>query len=253
MMSSTGLALIAFACLCGGISLGMILRRIVPDPHLKDESKDAIRASIALIATLAALVLGLLVASTKSSFDNVNAGVIQASSKIVALDRILIQYGPQAAETRTLLRNGVAVVLERYWPEKQIRPDANVHFTAAPVDVVTQSVQKLTPQDELQRGLHARAAQICEDLIQSRSLLLEEAQKEVPAPFLIVVVFWLMMLFASFSLFAPHNTTVIVVFIFCAFSVSGALFLVMEMGHPTDGLMKASAAPLLRAYSMMGH
>jgi hypothetical protein len=233
--------------------LGMFLSKRLPHTHLQAESKDSIHLGTGLIATLTALVLGLLVASTKSDFDAVNTGLVDASAKVVTLDRVLAQYGPEAAEARSLLRDAMATALARYWPEENIHPATIRRADAvAPIEGVHAMLRQLTPQNDSQRWLQSNALQLCADVAQSRWQLLEQTYSDLPMPFLVIVVFWLTMLFTSFSLFAPRNITVMVVFLLCALSVASAIFLLLEMGHPSEGLMKASAEPLLRAYSLLG-
>ena len=64
-----------------------------------------------------------------------------------------------------------------------------------------------------------------------------------------MLLFWLTITFTSFGLFAPRNVTVLAVLFFCALSVTSALFLVVEMDGPFDGLIKASADPLRYAHA----
>jgi len=96
-------ALIAFVCIFGGALLGLFLRTLLPEHHLRDDSRDALKLGAGLIATLVALVLGLLVSSAKSSFDAMNSGLTELGAKVILLDRILAQYGPETMEARGLV------------------------------------------------------------------------------------------------------------------------------------------------------
>ena len=107
-MSPLAISLIAYGCIIGGMVLGMFLRGALPEHHLSDESKDVMKLGIGMIATLAAVVLGLLIASAKGNFDTISSGLTQTGLKIISLDRIMAQYGPETKEVRDQLRRGVA-------------------------------------------------------------------------------------------------------------------------------------------------
>src|SRR5690349_11494856 len=115
-------ALILFAGLMGVIVLGARLRRLVPADHLNNDSKDAVKLALGLVATMTALLLGLLVSSAKNSFDTTRTEVIQMSAKIALLDRILLLSGPQTADARRALRDSVAEAVRRTWPADGRQP-----------------------------------------------------------------------------------------------------------------------------------
>src|SRR5580693_9009243 len=107
---------IVFAVVFGSALLAMFVRSALPEDHLSAESKDVVKLGIALIATMSALVLSLLVASAKSAFDTRSNQLVQASADMIMLDRALARYGPETNEARSLLRRSVATTLERFWP-----------------------------------------------------------------------------------------------------------------------------------------
>lgn len=116
-MQSTAIAAVVFACLFGGALLGMVLRALLPAEHLNPDSKDVVKLAMGLVATMAALVLGLLTASAKSSFDTQNSEVQQSAAQIIVLDRALAQYGVETRDVRALIRRAVAFRLSVTWPE----------------------------------------------------------------------------------------------------------------------------------------
>ncbi len=299
-MTSMIVALIAFACTVIGIVFGWIARAKLPEHHLREESKEVVLASTGLIATLTAVALGLLISSAKSTFDAMNNGLTQTGAKVIALDRLLANYGPETREIRLTLRRNLLTSLQRRWPEQAIdlaalavlpaRPSASTQTakwastsasapsrvvasasepTSAPVswvtalsepapalgrsgmDVVFEEIQQLSPQSESKRWVHLQCLETAGDLTMSRWQMIEEAQVPIPFPFLIVLVSWLTVLFACFSLMAPRNATLTVVLLLCALSASAAIFLLMEMAQPTQGVMKASAAPLVKALQIL--
>jgi hypothetical protein len=182
-----------------------------------------------LVATMAALVLGLLVASAKSAYDAQKNGLDQISANLVLLDSVLAQYGPNAQEARDVLRQIVTVALERLWPEDA----AQTATLAAPGSVARGrslygKIQGLSPQNDMQRRLQSDALRITTELGQARWLLAAQGESgSVPMPFLVILLFWLAVLFVSFGLFAPPNATVIATLFLCALSVSGAIFLIL--------------------------
>jgi hypothetical protein len=101
----------------------MLLRRILPEHHLNADSKDIVKLGMGLIATMSALVLGLLIASAKGSYDTQRTEVTQMSADIVQLDRVLAHYGPQAKEARDLERSVVMVGLDMIWSDSAFRSE----------------------------------------------------------------------------------------------------------------------------------
>jgi hypothetical protein len=248
------ISLFAFACICGGILLGMFLRTILPANHLSAESKDALKLGIGMIATLAALVLGLLIASAKGTFDTMSSGLRQAGSRVILLDRAMAQYGPETNEARELLRRAVAAVIALRWPEEKSKPVVSEsHGGRANIEAVQEKLRQLSPRTDAQRWLQSRALQISGDIAEGRWLLIEQmGQSSIPMPFFVILVFWLTAIFATFGLSSPRNTTVIVVLLVCAFSAAASLFLILELDAPSGGLIKVSSAPLRNALALLG-
>lgn len=252
-MSSIIIGLIAFICVFGGALLGLFLRNILPEPHLRDDSKDAVRTGFAMIATLAALVLGLLISSAKDSLDAMNAAFTQSGAKIIMLDRVLSFYGPETKEVREQLKDVVQSNIERIWSnDKTQKINMQTSERSKGMELVLDKLRVLTPQNESQRSLHTQALQIGNDLLQSRWLVIEQAQLTLPTTFLVILIFWLTILFMSIGLFSPSNLTVITVLLVCAMSVSCAIFLIEEMSHPFQGTIKVSSAPLVKALEHLG-
>src|SRR5512135_3300583 len=112
-MGSVAISLVAFACIFGATLLGMFVRNILPEHHVSDESKDAVKMGIGMIATMAALVLALLIASAKGNFDTMSNELRQAGSRVILLDRVMAQYEPETKEARELLRHSIASMIKR--------------------------------------------------------------------------------------------------------------------------------------------
>jgi hypothetical protein len=248
-MTSLIVSAIVLACLCGGIVLGLVLRARLPEHHLSPDSKDIIKVAVGLIATMSALVLGLLVGSAKSSFDTQKTAFTQMSAKLIVLDRILAHYGSETKEVREILRSGSTMMLEKVWKES-LGPTE-----LAPIvgnEVLYDKLQQLLPKTDAQRSLQQTALSLALELGQSRWLLFQQSGTSISTPFLVVVVFWLTIIFASFGLFAPINATTVVTLVLCAASVAGAIFLILELDRPFDGMLRISPEPLRNALARMG-
>jgi Protein of unknown function (DUF4239) len=250
-MNFIAIRLIVLACVFGAALLGLFLHAVLPEQHLSADSKDTVRLGMGLIATMAALVLGLLVASAKNFYDEQSSELTQMSANIVLLDRVLAHYGPETKEARDLLRGAVARTLDLIW-----RQDHQQHSEMAPTaaggEVLYDKIQALSPKDDAQHALQAQASSMAIDLGKLRWLMFEQGSASVSLPLLGVLVFWLALVFTSFGLFAPTNATVIATLFLCALSVSGAIFLILEMYTPFQGLMQISSAPLRNALAHLG-
>jgi hypothetical protein len=242
---------LAFACIFGAALLGMRLRAALPEQHLTTETKDTVRLGMGLVATMSALLLGLLVASAKGSYDTQKSEVTQMAAKIVFLDRALAHYGPEAAETRELLRRTTESMINRIWPDKMSQ-HAQVDPSAVPGDAFFDSLQKLSPQNDVQRMVKSQALGTAIDLGQARWLLFEQGSSSISTPMLVVVIFWLAIIFLSFGLFAPSNKIVVATLILAALSVSGAIFLILELDRPFGGLIQMSSEPMRNAFRLLG-
>lgn len=242
-MSSSAISLMVFACVFGGALFGRFLGRILPKNHLEDASKDVVKLSMGLLATLAALVLGLLIGSAKSSFDAQTTDVASMSAKVVMLDRVLANYGPEAKEARNLLRGVVVRNLDRLWPQER---SATSGPSAPPggSEVLYQNIQGLSPANDAQRSIKAQATSLVMSLGETRWLMYAQAANSISKPMLAILVFWLTMIFISFGLSAPANATVTSALLVSALSVSGAIFLILELYSPFGGLITVSSAPL---------
>jgi len=252
-MNSIIIGLITFACVFGGAMLGLYLRKILPNHHLSEDSKDTVKTGVAIVATLTALVLGLLSSSAKSSLDEMNTTLTESGANMIMLDRVLSYYGPETKEIRGQLRDVVQSLIQRIWSrEKFKKVDAQFSQRGQGMELVLDKIRVLTPQNESQRSLQAQALQIGNNLLQSRWLVLERAQLTIPTIFLVILLFWLTILFTSIGLFSPYNLTVVIVLMVCAISVACAIFLIEDLSRPYQGMMKVSSAPFDKALENLG-
>jgi Protein of unknown function (DUF4239) len=250
-VSPMAIGWIVFALVFGSALLAMLAHGLLPEEHLSSDSKDVVKLGIALVATMSALVLSLLVASAKSAFDTRSNQLTQASADVVLLDRALARYGPETREARSLLQRSTAETLERFWPT-QGKGSIVVDPSANPIEGLYDKIEALTPQNDTQRSMQSQSLALVADMARTRLLLFEHLGASIPVPFLVVLVFWLCIIFASFGLFAPRNTTVIAALCVSALSVAGAIFLILELDRSFEGLLQVSGAPLRAALAQLG-
>jgi Protein of unknown function (DUF4239) len=235
---------VVFACTFVGALLGMFLRRILPEHHINEDSKDLVKLGMGLIATMAALVLALLIASAKSYHDLQNTEVTTLASDFILLDRTLARYGPETKDARNQIPGTIESVLDQTWSKDAFRSENLDRAFGPRAEMFYAQIRLLEPRTDFQRAVYAQVMDIGMELGRKRSFLLEQTGGSIPTPFLVVLVFWLALIFAGFGLFAPTNSTVFGILVACALSVAAALFLILELDHPFQGLMQISGASL---------
>src|SRR6266478_7206669 len=251
-MSAMAIGWVVFALVFGSALLAMALHGVVPEHHLSTDSKEVVKLGIAVIATMAALVLSLLIASAKGSYDTRSREFTQISANIILLDRLLAHYGPETKEVRDVLHRSVVDALDRIGSSKNLQLPMLTPTTTTQQSIYRE-IQQLSPQNETQRSLQGDALRTAIDMSQTRWLLFEQrAGSSIPMPFLVVLVFWLSIIFASFGLYAPRNATVLATLFVCALSLSGAIFLILELARPFEGVIRISTAPLQTAIAHLG-
>jgi hypothetical protein len=212
-----------------------------------------VKLGAGLMATLAALVLGLLIASAKVSFDRLNDEFMQTAATVIVIDRTLADYGPEAKEARELLRRTYASSVNLFYSGgARGKANADAPESLARMVQFQQKLRELAPRNDMQRLLQSEVLARSHDLAQTRWILFQPGQGAIPTPFMAVLVLWLGILFAGFGLVSANNRTAIVTLFVCALSVSGALFLIEDIAHPLEGLMQISRAPAQIALSHLG-
>ena len=252
-MSPMTISVFSFFCIFIGALLGLYLRSVLPKHHLSYKTMEAVKVGIALIATLTALVLGLLVSSSKDSLDKMTAEITESGARVILVDRLLARYGPEANESRAELHRCLAFGLEILETEgKASKSGMNVLVQNAGIEDVHDMLRRLSSQNEYQRLIITQALGIMDELAKSKWLIVEQMQGSLPMPLLVFLVLWLTVFFICFGLLSERNATVIAVMLICALSVAGAIFLILEMSNPLQGLIKVSFAPLRNALAQIG-
>jgi hypothetical protein len=239
----------AFFCLVGAVLLGGWIRRHLPDHHVSGEAKDVINLATAVIGTLAALALGLLISSAKTTYLDANTELKTSVARVVLLDRILAQYGTETARARAALRALVQERLEKAWGSDEASPRRT---RAASLEPIAGAIRYLDPDTKPRQLLQERALQICDQITEGYWLQTETLGGGLPQPFLFILIFWLAVLFGTFGMLAPVNMTVIVTLVTCALSVAAAIYLIVDMDHPYIGFIHVSDEPLRAALTQLG-
>ena len=254
-MNSIVTALVVFAVVVGATLLGSSLGRRLPTDQVSGSTWSSVSLGIGFIATMAAIVLGLLVASAKGSYDTKHDEVQSAAAKLIVLDRTLRQYGPETQSARALLRDGVKSLTDMRWVKREVASSDPRTTAASPAtygyEQLWLSVRTLSPANDVQRALQARALEMIDQLGQMRWLLTAQSSEGVSMPMLVALVAWLAVIAGCAGVFAPRHETMFVVALLCAMAVSGTIFLLMELYDPFGGVMRMSTAPLQTALDVL--
>lgn len=244
-MDALAVALLAALLMMGGAGAGVLLRRTLPDGHLNEHSKDVVRLGASLVGTITALLLGLLITSAKTAYETQRSEVRQIASELVLLDNQLRRYGADADSVREAQRRAMAPLIDRIWGERAIRSESGAPYRpSVEGDLVYEAVEALNPQNDVQRSLKFRALSTLASITEIRVRLFEQSEAGMPRTLIAIVILWLTLMFASFTLFSPINLTGAVVLAVIAASASAAIFLILELNHPFSGLLRISPEPL---------
>ena len=243
-MSSQLVFLVTFVSIAVGGALGMLIRIRLPDAGLIAESKEVVRLGAGLMGTVAALVLGLMIASAKNSYDTQTANVRQLAANIILLDELLEQYGPETREARAMIRSAAAITVTRVWQESAAAGRAETFSPSGAAARFFLILENLSPTNDVQRSIKPRLVEVATDLARTRLMMFVHFDNPIPAPLLVIVILWLTVIFASFTLFAETNVVVAAASLIYALAVSSALFLIVDMSQPFTGLMKIPNEPL---------
>lgn len=246
-MSPIQVSTIILFCIFGSALLGMWLNGVLPQHHLNADTKDLVKLGVGLVGTMAALLLGLLVASAKSSYDARSSELTQLAANTMLLDRALAHYGPETSEIRRVLKIVTARTIDQVWQN-----NGGDLPSQTGGEVLFDKLEQLVPRTDAQRAIQSQAQSIMISVGQTRLLMFAQSGNSISTPFLVVVVFWLCMLFVSFGLFAPRNGTAIATLLVAAISVAGALFLILDLDQPFSGLLQIPSTPLHMALSVLG-
>ena len=247
-MLALAIAGITFICTFGSAWGFSLVRPALPPSSMSKESQDVVRLGMGLVATMTALLLGLVTASAKGSFDAQDNALRTSAANILSLDRLLARYGPETRPARALLREVVEFRVQSLWSSG----DAPSSPSAGSGEAIEDEILALSPATESQRWFKSQALNLTQEVLKTRWRILGAGEGNVPRVFLLVVIFWLTATFASFGLYAPRNSTVIGVLLIAAVSVAAAVFLILELDGPFTGLIRIPSGPLRYTLEHLG-
>jgi hypothetical protein len=251
-MDSYVVASIVFASVFLGSLVGLSLNVLLPEHHRSPQSHDAIKLGTGMISVLASLVLGLLVASVKSSFDTTDTQMQTFAANLILLDQTLRDYGPESAKARELVRDYTTQSIQDHWPQEAGRAVQMENTNAgAALDGARLQMLNLKVDDAYHRDLRSSALRMADSVLQTRWLLIERSESSIHPVFLVILIAWITLIFMSFGYNAPANVTVIVSFMVCAGALAACIFVVVEMDTPFDGVITISSHAMRDALAHM--
>lgn len=250
-MSEVVVGLVVFGCLFGAAMLALWLHPKLPAECRGRDTHEVVKLSIGMIVVMSSLVLGLMTASLKKSFDDVDTEIHRLGTQLLVLNRTLVAYGPDADAARALLRSYAEHVLQAAWPENGAKPALDDEGTAGILGQLDEAIQGLQPSNAHLRRVANQAGAQLRSLFAQHWTIVGQSYSQVSSPFLIILVFWLTLCFASFGYNAPRNRIVVVTLVLAAASISAAIFLIVDLDTPFDGVVRISRAPVATALAHM--
>jgi len=241
------IGLIVFLIILAGGFAGWAAQQRLPKHHLTDETKNLVSVSMAVVATLSALVLGLLLSNANTLFTEVGGQMTAQSAQILRLDHILRRYGPETAQAQELLRQYAERKTDDLFPYNSADVRLNDQSTYELLQRLEDSLLVLKTGNSRDQWWLGQAMTLAGKTGDVNWLLAQEVGQGTPKAFLALLVFWLILLFASFGLFAPKNFTSVVILTLCAIAVAGAIGMILELQEGFGGLIHVSPQPMRQA------
>jgi hypothetical protein len=234
-------------------ALGSHVRARLADHHFSEDSLAAMRIAVDLVATLSALVLSLLIPSGKSSLDLVNSALQHNSVAMIQLDRTLSRFGPSAHGLRADIKNNYAQWISFLFSNKTgTTAEAESRKILSSTYDIQGRIFALQTAGLSNDKLRDHAMQLWDDIFAGRWLALEHRRGSIPPPLIAVLVGWLTVIFGIFGFSAPRNWSMCVVFLLCAVSATTAVYVVLDLDTPFQGMVNASNTPMMDALKFMG-
>jgi uncharacterized membrane protein YeaQ/YmgE (transglycosylase-associated protein family) len=252
MSSASAIGGVICAVIVSGAMGGWIGGWYLPEHHTTNETRNAVSLSMAVVGTVSALVLGLLISQANSAFLAGSNEVTELATDIARLDRLLRRDEPETATARATLRRYAEMKFADLFPDPPGAPRLNNPATDDMLDHVIDQLQELSHSTPQQQWMITRALQLASDISGTQWLLAEQSVQALPTPFLVLITFWLTLLFISFGLFAPRNLTVGVSFVLCALAVSGAIEMILELEQPFTGMIRISPISMRTMLQTLG-
>ncbi|PZQ17075.1 MAG: hypothetical protein DI565_06745 [Ancylobacter novellus] len=246
-MSDFAISIPIFLCLSAAALVALFAHRRLPERHRDDETNVIVRLVAAIFVTLSALVVGLLLNSSKNAFDAIDRNFHAFSTQIILLDRTLRIYGPETAAARKGLEQYVVRALDGTWTrdgQEQLVEDPEAERL---LEAVATSIRALKPVDDDHVDLKRQAQERLRKAIELRWDIIGHWDGNLPPPLVVVLVAWLSLVFAGFGYRAPPNGTIVASVLAAALLIAGAIHLILDMDAPFGGSIRISPAPLEKA------
>jgi hypothetical protein len=247
MLNPLYIGLIIFAVVLSGAFAGWMIRQHVPAHHLGDETKSLVSVSMAVVATVSALVLGLLISNANTSFSALGGEVTTLSAEILRLDQLMRRYGPDTDPARETLRHYAENKMADLFPDDPTDVRLGNPSTYEQLQELEDMLLRLKPRDPRDQWWLGQALTLAGKIGDTRWLLAQQIAQGTPKAFLALLVFWLTLLFTSFGLFAPHNFLSAITLTLCALAVAGAVAMILELEQGFGGLIHVSPKPMQQA------
>lgn len=239
-MNEIQVTILSFLCLTiAGIG-SLLSYSWLPAKHLQEDTNATIRLLANVFVVITSLVLGLLTNSAKNTFESIDHNIHTFATDLILLGRTLRSIGSGADDTHRLL---VAYVQRAVAHVPVVEADREAERL---LNEVGSSLQTIRPDDDQKAAIWNDARQLYREVVHQRWVIIEQSDGTIPAPLIVIVIIWLMLIFASFGYRAPRNSTVVTMFVISAFLIAGSIFLVLDMDVPTSGFIQASSEPLQR-------
>ena len=252
-VSSLLIATLASILMLSGTVLGIYINHRVPEDHLNEATRDIVKLATGVIATIVGLVLSLLIATAKNSYDAVSTDVKTAATDFIILDRTLSQLGDKSLSQRQMIRQNLEFIAKSDLNTVQLSlvDQTGIDKVAQIHQTIQREIRQLV-LDPTEEWLRQRALTVSDEMSRTRWMLMQDEDSTLPGAFLGIVMIWLALIFASFGLFTPVNPTAIGSLVVGAVSISASLFLINELNTPFHGFVRISPEPLLNALRIIG-
>ena len=234
------IAVIIFLCLLAASLISQRAYHRIPD---QDETHQVVRSLAGLFVVMASLLLGLMLNSAKTTFEQVDQNVHAYATELILFDRTLLLYGAEAKDTRdsllTYLKHAVS-------DGRVSKPDEGDRVSEELLNAVGKNLRAISPKDTEHIARWDDALNQFHRIVERRWTIVEQSEGTIPVPMIVMLVAWLMLIFASFGYRAPRNAVVAASFIGSAALIAAAIYLIIDMDVPFSGPIQVSAKPLQR-------
>lgn len=238
------IAFVAFLSLTGAAYLGR-LAGSKAGGATQDRTSEVVRLIANLFVVMTSLALGLMLNSAKNALETNNRNIHALATQIILLDRTLRALGPEAGETRRQMAEYLQISLKE---TNILEEDPKAE---AALDAAGTTLRAIKVADEQKVALWNDARFIYRQVVQQRWMVVDAAGWTIPTPLIVMLVLWLVVIFASFGYRAPSTVPVAVSLALGAALVCGALYLILDMDTPASGYIQTSNAPFQKALTQL--